>query len=220
MLHTHFSLQNAATEGKITAWQSGLYGTLLQHWRGIRIGRLLDKEWESPGMAGEQILRRVKVEGGYLRFSSAHFITFGGKCERLHGHNYGVLVEAEGTLNEDKLVFDFTVLKRLTREICRTLNHRFLLPLHNPHLQLIESPDAWEIHFEAKRYVFPRSDVVELPIDNSSAERLAEYICGELYRMLAAEYDISNLDTLMVGVEEAPTQMAYYRRPLRQETSS
>ena len=166
-------------------------------------------------MEGEQILRKVKVEGGYLRFSSAHFITFGGKCERLHGHNYGVLVEAEGRLNEDKLVFDFTVLKRLTREICRTLNHRFLLPLHNPHLQLIESADAWEVHFQAKRYVFPRTDVIELPIDNSSAERLAEYICGELYRMLAAEYDISNLDTIMVGVEEAPTQMAYYRRSLR-----
>jgi hypothetical protein len=33
--------------------------------------------------------------------------------------------------------------------------------------------------------------------------------------MLAAEYDISNLDTIMVGVEEAPTQMAYYRRSLR-----
>ena len=64
-------------------------------------------------MSSEQILRKVKVEGGYLRFSSAHFITFGGKCERLHGHNYGVLVDVEGTLNEDKLVIDFTVLKRL-----------------------------------------------------------------------------------------------------------
>src|SRR5207245_2038233 len=114
------------------------------------------------------------------------------------------------TLNEDKLVFDFTVLKRLTREICRTLNHRFLLPLHNPHLQLIESPDAWEIQFEAKRYVFPRTDVVELPIDNSSAERLAEYICGELRTALSA-YDISNVQSITVGVEEAPTQMAYYR---------
>ena len=165
-------------------------------------------------MASEQVSRKVKVEGGNLKFSSAHFVTFGGKCERLHGHNYGVLVEVEGELNEDKLVFDFTVLKRLTREICRTLNHRFLLPLRNPHLQLIESADAWEIHFQTKRYVFPRADVVELPIDNSTAERLAEYICGELHRMLAAEYDISNLDTLLVGVEEAPTQMAYYRRSL------
>src|SRR5258708_7470580 len=164
-------------------------------------------------MANEQILRKVKVEGGYLRFSSAHFITFGGKCERLHGHNYGVLVEIEGTLNDDHLVFDFTILKRLTREICRALNHRFLLPLHNPHLQLTASVDSWEIEFQARRYVLPRSDVVELPIDNSSAERLAEYVCDELCRMLK-EYDIANLQTIMVGVEEAPTQMAYYRRSL------
>src|SRR5579884_3996337 len=165
-------------------------------------------------MASEQVLRKVKVEGGNLKFSSAHFVTFGGKCERLHGHNYGVLVEVEGELNEDKLVFDFTVLKQLTREICRRLNHRFLLPMHNPHLKLSESPDAWEVRFQEKRYVFPRSDVAELPIDNSTAERLAEYICGELRQELTA-YDISNLSTLMVGVEEAPTQMAYYRVLLR-----
>lgn len=167
-------------------------------------------------MAREQILRKVKVEGGYLKFSSAHFITFGGKCERLHGHNYGVLVEIEGTLNDDKLVFDFTVLKRLTKEICQQLNHRFLLPMFNPHLELIESPDAWEIHFQNRRYVFPRTDVVELPIDNSTTECLAEYICHELQKSLAA-YDTSNLHTIMVGVEESPTQMAYYRTWLHDE---
>jgi 6-pyruvoyltetrahydropterin/6-carboxytetrahydropterin synthase len=164
-------------------------------------------------MEEEQILRKVKIEGGNLRFSSAHFITYGGKCERLHGHNYGVLVEIEGTLNEDNLVFDFTVLKRLTREICQKLNHRFLLPLHNSHLQLAATLDAWEIQFQDKRYVFPRGDVVELAIDNSTAERLAEYICSELIVMLVP-YDISHLHTIMVGVEEAPTQMAYYHRPL------
>src|ERR1035438_5688922 len=120
-------------------------------------------------------MRKVKIEKGYLDFSSAHFITYGGKCERLHGHNYGVLVEIEGELGPDKLVFDFTVLKQLTREICRRLNHHFLLPLHNPHLQLTATEDAWELLFQDKRYVFPRDDVVELPIDNSTAERLAEY---------------------------------------------
>ncbi|MBV9711092.1 MAG: 6-carboxytetrahydropterin synthase, partial [Ktedonobacteraceae bacterium] len=46
----------------------------------------------SSSMAGERAMRKVKIEGGYLRFSAAHFITFGGRCERLHGHNYGVLV--------------------------------------------------------------------------------------------------------------------------------
>lgn len=167
-------------------------------------------------MANEQIMRKVRVEGGNLKFSSAHFITFGGKCERLHGHNYGVLIEVEGTLNEDKLVFDFTVLKRIGREICHNLNHRFLLPMHNPHLRLSESADSWEVQFGEKRYVFPRSDVVELPIDNSTAERLAEYICNELRNALTT-YDTSNLQTLTVGVEEAPTQMAYYCASLHEE---
>ena len=167
-------------------------------------------------MDNAAILRKVKVEGGYLRFSSAHFITFGGKCERLHGHNYGVLVELEGALGEDKLVFDFTIIKQITREICRRLNHRFLLPLHNPHLQVSEQEGAWEILFGAKRYVFPREDVIALPIDNSTAERLAEYICLELRRELAA-YNTTHLQTIMVGVEEAPTQMAYYRQPFHDE---
>lgn len=162
-------------------------------------------------MTDIQHTRKVKIEGGNLKFNSAHFITFGGKCERLHGHNYGVLVELEGTLNDDKLVFDFTVLKRLTREICQRLDHRFLLPLHNSHLKLQELPDAWEIQFQQKRYIFPREDVAELPIDNSTAERLAEYVCEELCKLLA-EYDTSRLHTIMVGVEEAPTQMAYYQR--------
>ncbi|MBO0796815.1 MAG: 6-carboxytetrahydropterin synthase, partial [Ktedonobacteraceae bacterium] len=45
------------------------------------------------------ITRKVKIEGGNLEFSAAHFITFAGKCERLHGHNYSVLVEVVGDLN-------------------------------------------------------------------------------------------------------------------------
>ncbi len=162
-----------------------------------------------------QVLRKVKVQGGNLKFSSAHFITFGGKCERLHGHNYGVLVEVEGGLSDDTVVVDFTILKRLTRDICQKLNHRFLLPLYNTHLELLASVDEWEIRFQEKRYVFPKADVVELPIDNSTAERLAEYICGELRTQLAA-YDLSRLTTIMVGVEEAPTQMAYYQTSLNE----
>ena len=167
-------------------------------------------------MTNIPIMRKVKVEGGNLKFSAAHFITFGGKCERLHGHNYGVLVELVGELGEDRVVFDFTILKRLTREICQRLNHRFLLPMLNPHLQLISSSDEWEIRFQQRRYVFPRQDVVELPIDNSTAERLAEYICGEL-RIMLAPYDLSRLHTIMVGVEEAPTQMAYYQTSLHED---
>jgi 6-pyruvoyl tetrahydropterin synthase/QueD family protein len=166
-------------------------------------------------MAERRVMRKVKIEGGYLNFSAAHFITYGGRCERLHGHNYGVLVEIEGTLGDDMLVFDFTILKRLSREICRRLNHHFLLPLTNPHLTVQSLGDELEIRFEDRRYIFPCNDVIELPIDNSTAERIAEYICGELLVALA-EYDTSNLHTIMVGVAEAPTQMAYYQEAFRE----
>lgn len=166
-------------------------------------------------MASGRTKRKVKIEGGYLKFSSAHFITYAGKCERLHGHNYAVMVEVEGDLNKDSLIFDFTAIKQMTREVCRTLDHRFLLPMHNPHFELTASEYEWELFYNGRRYVFPRSDVVELPIDNSTAERLAEYICGELRRRLAATCDISNLYSLTVGVAEAPMQMAYYQLDLQ-----
>jgi 6-pyruvoyl tetrahydropterin synthase/QueD family protein len=165
-------------------------------------------------MAGESITRKVTVEGGYLKFSAAHFVTYSGKCERLHGHNYGVLVEVEGALNEDSVVFDFTILKRLTKAICQRLDHRFLLPTQNPHLELTASTDCWEIRFRRRRYIFPRTDVIELPIKNTTAELLAEYICHELCKALR-EYPTANLSNILVGVEEAPTQMAYYQRALQ-----
>jgi 6-pyruvoyl tetrahydropterin synthase/QueD family protein len=154
--------------------------------------------------------RKIKVEGGYLHFTAAHFITFGRKCENLHGHNYAVEVELEGVSGEDQLVFDFSVLKHLTRDVCRSLHQHFLLPLRNPHLKITELTDGWEIYFGEKRYVFPREDVLALPFENSTAECLSEYICHALREKLAA-YPIANLQTITVGVAEAPTQIAWYQ---------
>lgn len=172
-------------------------------------------------MRDKYITRKVKVEGGYLDFSSAHFVTYSGKCERLHGHNYTVLVEVEGELDDDKIVVDFTVLKRITKAICRQLDHRFLLPLHNPHLNITSATDTWKICFNEKCYIFPRDDVVELPIENTTAEQLAEYIGEELYRTLAVEdaRALTRMHVLLVGVAETPMQMAFYRRQLQQNRS-
>lgn len=155
-------------------------------------------------------MHRVIVEKGYLSFSAAHFISFMGKCERLHGHNYGVSVELEGALTEDAYVFDFVLLKRIVRQICDSLDHRFLLPEESEELDVRQGEGEWEIRYENRRYVLPAADVLSLPIDNITAERLAEYICGQLLEALA-KHDISHLTAVTVGVEEAPGQTAYYR---------
>ncbi len=152
---------------------------------------------------------KVIVEGGNLRFGAAHFITMGGKCERLHGHNYGVSAIVEGPLSADRYVIDFGALKRALRNICETLDHRFLLPLHNGHFVTRESEGHWEILYGDRRYVFPSCDVLPLPLDNVTAERLAEYICGLLKEQISSSLAAKG-GRLSVGVEEAPGQTAWY----------
>jgi 6-pyruvoyl tetrahydropterin synthase/QueD family protein len=152
---------------------------------------------------------KVIVERGYLEFSASHFITYGGKCERIHGHNYAVSVELEGELTEDSYLFDFVVLKRIVRDICDSLDHRFLLPLGNEHLEVREAGGGWDIVFRQRRYLLPVQDVLTLPIDNVTAERLAEYICNALLEKLR-EHRATNVVKATVGVEESPGQTGYY----------
>ena len=155
-------------------------------------------------------MHKVEVKKGYLNFSAAHFITFGGKCERLHGHNYAVSAILEGNLTEDRYVFDFVELKKTVRRICDRLDHHFLLPIQAEHLDIKEAGEEWEIRFENRRYVFPAEDVLALPVDSITAERLAEYICGQLIASLK-EQERLNLTSITVGVEEAPGQTAFYQ---------
>jgi 6-pyruvoyl tetrahydropterin synthase/QueD family protein len=156
---------------------------------------------------------KVVVEKGNLRFDCAHFITYGGKCEHLHGHNYGVSVTVEGPLTADSYVVDFVDLKKIVRRVSETLDHRFLLPLKNPHLVLEQANEHWSIHFEGREYRFPARDVVPLPVDNITAERLAEYIWNEIVRELLALGN-NHLDTISIGIEEAPGQAAYFSQDL------
>src|SRR4029077_4010586 len=94
---------------------------------------------------------KILIERGNLEFSAAHFITFEGEYEPLHGHNYGVRVEAVGELTADSYVVDFVVMKDITRTLIKRWDHRFLLPLQNPHLRVTEQKDAWEIEFAGER---------------------------------------------------------------------
>lgn len=156
---------------------------------------------------------KVVVDRGNLRFDCAHFITYGGKCEHLHGHNYGVSVTVEGPLTADSYVVDFVDLKKIVRRVSETLDHRFLLPLKNPHFVTEQKNEHWSIRYEGRQYRFPARDVVPLPVDNITAERLAQYIWNEIVRELLALGN-DHLTTISVGIEEAPGQSAYFSQEL------
>jgi len=149
---------------------------------------------------------KISVERNTLRFAAAHLTTFQGQAEPLHGHNYALLVEVEGDLSEDAWVIDFRELKRIGESLCQQLDHRFLLPRDNPALNIADLGDAWEITSGDRRYVIPKSDVCVLPLDNSTAERLAEWFCHRLAEALAQR---GNITSISVGVEEAPGQAGW-----------
>ncbi len=151
---------------------------------------------------------RITLERRTLRFAAAHFATYRGDCETLHGHNYELIVEIEGPLQNDAWVMDFNVVKQAIAAICKELDHKFILQRNSKALRISESETEFEIAFLRRRYVMPKADVAALPIDNSTAERLAEWFAARIAEALGAVN--AGLRALTVGVEEAPGQAGWY----------
>src|SRR5437867_3225901 len=127
--------------------------------------------WCLSDSARRHVMRRrgdfsVSVTKDHLVFSSAHFITFAGhRCEGLHGHNYRARVTVDGKLDDEAwFVFDFVILKRIMKKLCDEIDHKVLLPLENPKIQVVEEGESVTVAYEGKpRYVFPRIDCALLP---------------------------------------------------------
>ena len=115
-----------------------------------------------------------------LRFSSAHFIPYHGKCERLHGHDYSIKVKLYGSLDESGMVMDFTHIKRALKEITSSLDHRLLLPE-----SFVVSEDDESVHVEvhSKKYMFPKSDVLLLDVETPTVESLAKFTLSTFISM-------------------------------------
>ena len=145
---------------------------------------------------------RVRVTKDHLVFSAAHFITFNGNvCERLHGHNWRTAVEVAGPLDENEYVFDFIALRDALQRIVQELDHRMLLPTQHPAIRVAAGDSEVEVRFESRRWIFPREDCVLLPVANTTAERIAEWIGGQLLLSLRGGTS-QGLTSLQVEVEE------------------
>jgi len=157
--------------------------------------------------------RHVTVERLRLKFAAAHMATLGDDLEPLHGHNYQVRCRVQGDLTSDQWVIDFSALKRYVRDVCDALDHHLLLQRASPLLDIEEDGDMWRVEFRDRTYRFPSSDVVALPIANTTAELLAEYIAETVIGRLR-ESGHANIRRIAVDVEEMPGQSGGYARDL------
>jgi 6-pyruvoyltetrahydropterin/6-carboxytetrahydropterin synthase len=115
-------------------------------------------------------------------FSAAHQIRFhGGKCERLHGHNYRVRVHARASaLNRIGMVVDFADLQRWVAEIGAQFDHQ----------NLNEVPPFDEL--------------------NTTAELIARFFYTEMTRRLL-EQEGGRVSVARVDVWENDGSLAVYR---------
>lgn len=164
----------------------------------------------APSQAGE--LFEVEVTKDFLVFSAAHFITFAGdRCEPIHGHNWRVAVRALGPLDENHYVVDFLLLLEVTRSIVAGLDHKMLLPAASAQIEVSTVGEEVTARFRERRWCFPRSECVVLPIANTTAELIARWIGGEVESRLIAA-GVPRLPELAVRVEENFGQWATWTR--------
>ena len=152
----------------------------------------------------------VRIAKAEHVFSAAHFITFGDRCERLHGHNYHVAAEVHGPLDENQLVVDFLLLRAKLKDITAALDHYVLLPTAHPKMRVRDDGQAVTVTLGALRWVFPSGDCRLLPIANTTAELLAAHIGGQLLAALGEP--AAKLTAIRIEVDECDGQIAVWQR--------
>lgn len=145
---------------------------------------------------------KVQLQKEQLVFSAAHFITFAGNiCECLHGHNYGVRAEVTGSLDDNRYVIDFIAFRDSLAEIVKRLDHHVLLPTTHPLIQVHEEPQEVTVRFREKRWIFPREDCMLMPVSNTTAEEIAQYVAVEIHRALRPQVG-DRIESLEIGIDE------------------
>jgi 6-pyruvoyltetrahydropterin/6-carboxytetrahydropterin synthase len=151
----------------------------------------------------------VRIAKAEHVFSAAHFITFGGTCERLHGHNYHVAAEIHGPLDDNHLVIDFLLVRAKLREITTELDHYVLLPTKHPQIRVEDNGHEVTATFAERRWIFPSGDCRLLPVANTTAELVAQYIGQQL--MAALGEKAGAISRLKIELDECDGQIAVWR---------
>ena len=139
-------------------------------------------------------------------FSAAHFVVGHTRCEHLHGHNWEVKVVVEGEPDERGLVVDFNELAAMLSELCNRYDHRVLIPERNRAVSIRREDDCVRILVHQREFCFPAEDVVLVPVNNITVERMASILLEELVQKLSRYPNVRRVE---VWVGEKPEEGAW-----------
>ena len=126
-----------------------------------------------------------------------------GTKESLHGHNFQV--ELTLTLLSREMV-PFSVYKDALKNIVKNWDERVLIAERCPQFTR-ENASMGSLQFSlcGKKYLLPEDEVVLLPVDNISSERLAEQLLFLFVEELGPSH-LSQLREIALRLDESPGQ--------------
>ncbi|NCN95258.1 MAG: 6-pyruvoyl tetrahydropterin synthase [Bdellovibrionales bacterium] len=126
-------------------------------------------------------------------------------AECLHGHNYQMRVSIKVSDLDPNLgfAFDFNLVKPMIKALCDGLDEKILLPKNSPYVTVESKGSQINVQFGEKKYSFPKSDSIILPISNVTSEELARWMGLELKKKMK---DVPRFLKLRVSIEETRGQ--------------
>ncbi len=164
--------------------------------------------------AASVVKHRILIARDSYKFSCAHMTVFpDGTKERLHGHNYSIALALELDRIDLPAMLPFKAIKDVLGELAQLWKERVIIARHNPQLVIVRDDAELEITLCGQRYVFPRGDVLLLPIDNVTVEALAAHVAELLGAKIAPLSP--HVTALEVTISEHPGQGASCALELR-----
>ncbi|MEM0142657.1 MAG: 6-carboxytetrahydropterin synthase [Candidatus Parvarchaeum sp.] len=140
-----------------------------------------------------------------IEISAAHLLDSVEKCRRLHGHNYRVEVELEGTEGKDGMLVDFNEIKA----VVMSYDHKFLAG-RSQVISLDE--ESFMLKLDDKyKVVFPNEWVKQLP-ETSTAENISKAIAQDLEKAI---YSKMTVKRIKVKVYETSSSYAEHERVVK-----
>jgi hypothetical protein len=85
-----------------------------------------------------------------------------------------------------------------------------MIQTESPVLKVRRRAKDVEVLYRKQRILLPRSDVILLPLKNTSTELLAEHVADKIRRQVKQKFPHTRIRSMEVGVEEARGQRGFY----------
>lgn len=155
---------------------------------------------------------RIHIRKEAQKFSCSHMTVFAdGTKEALHGHNYIPEISLKLKRASLQSMLPFVEVKKAMKAVSAAWDEKLLLPDRCPFFKVMDESDR-EIEFTlcGKRYVIPREETIRLPVDNVTAESLAEQYFAQWRERASPDLLSENVLEVEVRIDEICGQGASY----------